>query len=96
MFNYLLKLGMGLAGVSAFVFCSMYYRWLQLSIFSSMSAEQTFYSFIISIVFLFLFSISLLILHYKEKNKAGNSAVANGGVAVNNVGGGSVNINNKV
>ncbi|MFQ2290600.1 hypothetical protein ACK323_03665 [Aeromonas enteropelogenes] len=96
MFNILLKIGAGLAGVAAFVFCSIYNQWLQLNIFSSMNAEQTFYSFIISLALLFLFSMSLIVLHYRENSKIGNSAIANsGGVAVNNTGSGNVNINGK-
>lgn len=97
MFSGLLKVGAGLAGLSAFVFCSLYYKWLQIGIFSTMSAEHTFISFIVSLILLFLFSTFILVLHYKKDKKNANVAEANGGgIAVNNVGSGNVNINNKV
>lgn len=97
MFSDLLKVGAGLTGVSTFVFCSLYFEWLQIGIFSTISAEHTFISFIVSLSLLFLFSTFILVLHYKKDKKNSNIAEANdGGVAVNNIGSGNVNINNKV
>lgn len=93
MFNGLLKLGAGLAGVSAFVFASIYNQWLQLKVFSSLTSEQTFYALLVSLLLLFIFSITLLLLHYKEKKPAGNSASAtDNGIAIVNPGNGNVSV----
>lgn len=63
----------GLAAIGAFVFWSLYKKWLSLPIFSKMSPDQTFW---IMIIFLFLTFVVLIVLvavyYLKEKGKSSN------------------------
>jgi len=66
----------GMAAVGAFVFWSLYSKWLSLPIFSKLTQEQT---FVIMLVFLSLTFLSLIIILIKKgrKNPKINSSKLN-------------------
>jgi len=61
----------GLAVVGAFVFWSLYKKWLTLPIFSKLSSDQTFYLMLIFLIFTFVVFIVCAVV-YAISNKKGN------------------------
>lgn len=57
----------GLSAIGFFVFFSLYNKWLELPIFSSLSQDQTFILMVIFLVLVFLALISALVFHHKHK-----------------------------
>src|SRR3982751_404862 len=63
----------GLGAVGAFVFYSLYMKWLSLPIFSQMTSEQT---FVVMLVFLGLTFLALIgmLISYATRNRSGANA----------------------
>lgn len=90
------KYGAGLAGLAAIFFLLVVKQWITSSLFAEMSAQHTFYSFIISMVIAFVLSLLFLICHFKEKKAKDSSSVIisadNNSNAINNTGNGNVTV----
>jgi len=90
------KYGAGLAGLSSVVFLFVNKQWVESGLFTAITAEQTFYAFIISLGITFLLAISFLICYYKDKNEKQKTSVIinaeNNSNSINNTGNGNVTI----
>lgn len=65
----------GIAAIGAFVFWSLYNKWLSLPIFSKMSSDQTFSIMIIFLILTFVAFVILAVIYLVSKNRhpGGNS-----------------------
>ncbi|CAI1026373.1 hypothetical protein [Serratia quinivorans] len=90
------KYGAGLAVISAVVFLCFNKQWVESGLFTSMTTDQTFYAFIISLGIAFVLAISFLICYYKDRKEKQKTNVIinaeNNSNAINNSGNGNVTI----